>query len=209
LPTLELDRDFINDIKKGIPELPQEKRKRFAAEYFLDEKAVEIFVSNKDLGEYFEKVVSEFESRISLKEVQALIKLAANYLISDLQGLLQGAVFVEKNCKITPENFAEFITIIQSGQISSKIAKMVLEKMYDSGADPHHVVEEDGLTQITDEGEIEKAVKEVIEKNPKAVEDYKSGKQNALQFLVGQVMAKTKGRAKPETVSQLLERYIK
>ncbi len=209
LPTLELDRDFVSSVKKEMPELPQQKRKRFATEYFLDEKAIEVFVLNKDLSEYLEKIVSEFESRISLKEVRALIKTAANYLITDLQGLLQGAVFVEKNCKITPENFAEFITMIQSGKISSKIAKMVLEEMFKTGADPEHIIEEKGISQISDEGEIEAAAKAVIDKNSKAVEEYKKGKTAVLQFLVGQVMAQTSGRAEPNAVQQMLQKLMK
>ncbi|GAI30594.1 unnamed protein product, partial [marine sediment metagenome] len=109
---------------------------------------------------------------------------------------------------ITPENFAEFVTLIYEGRISSKIAKTVLEEMFKTGADPSHIIEEKGLTQLTDTGEIEKIIKEVISKNPKAIEDYKKGKENALQFLVGQVMAATRGRAKPDTVQQLLKKFL-
>jgi len=110
--------------------------------------------------------------------------------------------------KVTPENFAELITLIYKGEISSKIAKQVLKEMFETKADPSHIIKEKRLSQIVDTGEIEKIIKQVISKNPKAVEDYKKGKQNALQFLAGQVMAATRGRAKPDTVQQLLKKMI-
>ncbi len=235
LPTLHFEKKFIQEIKAEIPELPQKRRERFAKEYNLDEKSVEIYTFNKDLGEYFEKVMSELINWVKEVEKPAdsfsvrrarqntkflagkeigkdkflkLTKLATNYIITDLQGLLRGASIAGEDFLITPENFAEFVSLIYKGKISSKIAKTVLEEMFKAGADPSHIIEEKGLTQLTDTGEIEKIIKEVISKNPKAVEDYKKGKENALQFLVGQVMAQTRGRAKPETVNQLLKENL-
>jgi len=194
----------INEIRAEIPELPQQRRERFVKEYQLDEKAIEIFVFNKDLGEYFEKVISELPPNLAREDLLRLIKLSSNYLITDLQGLLKGAGISGKDFLITPENFAEFITLIYEGKISSKIAKMVLEEMFKTGADPSHIIEEKGLTQITDETEIEKIVKEVIARNRKVIEDYKKGKENAFQYLIGQVMVATEGKASPEIVSRIL-----
>jgi len=217
LPTLHLDKKFIQEIKAEIPELPQKRRGRLAQEYNLGEKAIEIFTFYKDLGEYFEKVMSELRNWIKETEMKRevkkdeflkLTKLATNYIITDLQGLLKGASVVGEDFLITPENFAEFVTLIYKGRISSKIAKTVLEEMFKTGADPSHIIEEKGLTQVTDTGEIEKIIKEVISKNPKAIEDYKKGKENALQFLVGQVMAATRGRAKPDSVQKLLKKLL-
>ena len=208
LPTLHFDKEFIDRIRAEIPELPSQKRERLKREYGLDEKAIEILTISKDLGEYFEKVISEFEPRLSAEKLQSLIKLVTNYLITDVQGLLKRIYFCEEDFKITPENFAEFISLIQEGKISSKIAKIVLEEMFKTGADPSHIIEEKGLSQMTDKSEIEKVIREVISKNSKAIEDYKKGKENVLQFLVGQVMAQTRGRAKPEIVSQLLKELI-
>lgn len=209
LPPLHITRDMINEIKAEIPELPQKRRERLVREYSLDEKGAEIFVYNKDLGEYFEKVISELPPNLSKENLFKLIKPASNYIITDLQGLLRGASVSDKNFLITPENFAEFVTLIYEGKISSKIAKMILEEMFKTGADPSHIIEEKGLTQITDEVEIGKIIKEVISKNPKAVEDFKSGKANAFQYLIGQVMAATKGKANPETTSKLLTKLLK
>ncbi len=226
LPPLHHLKEFIREIKAEIPELPQQRRERFKREYELDEKSIEIFVYNKALGEYFEKVVSEFEPNLPREKLFKLIKLATNYLITDLQGLLKGASVTElpKEAKvkmktkfsspagddflITPENFAEFITLIHDGRISSKIAKQVLSEMFSTGADPSHIIEEKGLIQITDETEIEKAIKEVVSKNPKAVEDYKKGKANAFQFLIGQVMEITKGKANPQIVRDILSKVL-
>lgn len=217
LPPIHLEEKFINGIKMEIPELPQERRERFIKEYKIDEKSAEIFTGSKDLGEYFEKVVSEFlewvsadmpKKKISQKNKDNLAKIASNYIITDVQGLLAGAIFSEKDFKITPENFAEFITLIQKGEISSKVAKQVLEEMFRTGADPSHIIEEKNLSKFTDLTAIENIIKEVICKNPKPVEDYKKGKENAIQFLAGQVMAQTRGRAKPEIVHKLLKKLL-
>lgn len=210
LPALRFSNDFINNIKVEIPELPEQRRERFKKEYCLDEKAVEMFVFYKDLGEYFEKVISELKSWVKTgeKEDKNLVKIASNYIITDLQGLLKGSSVIGEDFLITPENFAEFISLIYKGDLSSKMAKQVLGEMFETGADPSHIIKDKGLSQLTDDLEIEKIVKDLISKNPKVVEDYKKGKENALQFLVGQVMSATKGRANPEKVNRLLKSLL-
>lgn len=208
LPTINLDQNFVNQVLAEIPELPQQKRNRFKEEYSLDEKAIEVFVVDKDLGEYFEQVVSELAEWVKNGDSLQLSKLAANYIVSDLQGLLKGLSVESDNFKITAENFAEFISLIREGKISSKIAKQVLQEMYNTGADPSHIIEEKELTQIGGEGEIEAVVNDIISKNSKAVEDYRGGKEASLQFLVGQVMSATRGRAKPDTVQKILKKLL-
>jgi len=216
LPPVILSDEYIDKIRAEVPELPADKRKRFASEYGLDARTVEIFADNRDLSEYFEKVVSEMETGPLDKtnkpdakpKVHALIKLASNYIITDLQGM-SGGNFVEKDCKITAENFAEFITMINDGKITSKTAKEVLAEMAKKGEDPSDIIEEKGLGQVSNELEIENVVRGVIEKNPKAVQDYKQGKIASMQFLAGQVMAATRGRAKPETVQKILKELLK
>lgn len=213
LPPLHIAPEMIQEIKAEIPELPQQKRERLKREYQLDEKSTEIFVYHKNLGEYFEKTVSELRQWVKEAEMRGkieeaeflkLTKLCSNYMITDLQGLLKRASVTGEDFLITPENFAEFITLIYQGKISSKIAKEVLKEMFSTGADPSQIIEEKGLTQITDKAEIEKIIKEVISKNPKAVEDFKKGKTASLQFLIGQVMTQTKGKANPGIVNKLL-----
>lgn len=217
LPPLHITGKEISEIKSEIPELPQQKRERFAKEYNLDERDVEVFVQNKDLGAYFEKVISELrdwiksielKTKLSDREIKRFVKLAANYVLTDLQGLLKKASVAGDDFPITPENFAEFIALIYEGKISSKIAKQVLLEMFKTGADPSHIIKEKKLSLITDESEIEKIIKNVLNKNQTAINDFKNGKGNALQFLVGQVMQETRGRANPQTVKDILEKEL-
>jgi aspartyl-tRNA(Asn)/glutamyl-tRNA(Gln) amidotransferase subunit B len=208
LPPLHFLQGDIIKIKSEIPELPQQRRDRFKKQYELDCDSAEFFVKNKEFGEYFEKVISEFDPKISHDKIINLIKLASNYLISDLQGLLKGGSVKEEKFFITAENFSEFISLINDGKISSKIAKIVLEEMFKTGGDPSNIIEEKGLAQISDEAEIGKIIKEVIDGNQKVVEDFKNGKETALQFLVGQVMAGSKGKANPQIVRDLLKKEL-
>jgi aspartyl-tRNA(Asn)/glutamyl-tRNA(Gln) amidotransferase subunit B len=210
LPPLHFTEKEILAIKSEIPELPQKRRERLSREYGIDREAAEIFIRNKSLGEYFEKVVSEFEPSLKREKLNSLINLATNYITSDLLGLVQKSAIVDltNDFLITPENFAEFITLINDGKISSAAAKIVLKEMFGKGADPSHVIEEKGLSQVSDEAEIEKVVKEIITNNPEAVQDYKKGKQNAFQFLIGQVMARTKGKANPQVSREILVRLL-
>ena len=217
LPLMHFSEDYINGVKANIPELPQQKRERFEKEYGLDKNSVEFFVLNKGLSEYFEKVVSDFKewletergnNKISKQEEQKIYKLTANYLISDVQSLLTGKEFIENEFKITPENFAEFVKMIYNNEISSKVAKMVVLEMFSAGTDPSDIVDKNNWRQISDNSELEKIVREVVEKNTKAVEDYKLGKQNSLQFLAGQVMGKTRGTANPSNVQELLKKIL-
>jgi aspartyl-tRNA(Asn)/glutamyl-tRNA(Gln) amidotransferase subunit B len=217
LPPLSISKEDIQKIQTEIPELPWAKRIRFKEEYHLKDKEIEIFVFNKDLGEYFEKVVTETrewlkeskrEKEIDKETYQKIIQLVANYLLSDLLGLLKGREFRESEILITPENFAEFISLIYQKKISSKIAKILLLEMFKTGADPSHIIEEKGLVQITSEDQLEKIIKEVVLQNQKAVKDYKSGKENALQFLIGKIMAETKGRAEPKATRELLTKIL-
>jgi aspartyl-tRNA(Asn)/glutamyl-tRNA(Gln) amidotransferase subunit B len=208
LPPLEINQEMIKKILLELPELPQQKRERFKIKYHLDEKSIEIFVQQKQLGEFFEKVISEFSLNLNQKDFLSLIKLCANYILSDLLGLLK-----EKNLKeeifILPKNFAKFCSLIYEGKISSKIAKMVLEEMLNTGKSPETIIEEKQLTLIEKEEELEEVAKKVILENQKAVLDFKSGKTEALQFLIGKMMATTKGKAHPQKAREILIKILK
>ena len=212
LPPMHFDKDYIINIKSTMPELPEQKRERFKKEFGLDDASINFFVANKNLSEYFEKVVSEFEEWTPEGEKdeahKKVSKLVANYLISDVQGLLAGKEFAEKDFKITPENFAEFVKMIYKGEMSSKIAKMVVTDMFNTGDDPSEIVDKNNWGQMSDDSGLDKILKEVIVKNPKAVEDYKKGKLASLQFLAGQVMAATRGTAKPDKVQEMLKKLL-
>ncbi len=219
LPVLCIKEKDIKAIKSEIPELPQARRERFSAEYGLSDKEIEIFIQNKELGEYFEKTMSELREwaksadmkrKVERQEFIKLAKICSNYMLTDLQGLLKNINISvdDRRFLITPENFAEFITLIYKKEILSKIAKTVLYEMFKTGKDPSHIIKKDELSQITNKDDIEKVIKQVISKNSKPVKDFKKGKQNALQFLIGQVMKETKGKADPETVAQLLKKNL-
>jgi len=206
LPPLYFSKDFIKGIENEIPELPQSRRERFEKEYGLSSREIEILVLNKPLGEYFERVILGLKPDSSLKERS--IKLAANYLITDLQGLLKESASTVVGFSITPENFAEFINLICQGKISSKIAKMLLLKMHKSGGHPSEIIKRDNLIQITDAAEIEKIIDKVIKDNAKAMEDYKKGKETAFQYLIGKIMAESKGKADPQEINKLLKEIL-
>lgn len=204
----------------NVPELPQQRRERFNREYRLPEKDIEVLVVNKNLGEYFEKVISEMKAwdkaihRVkienTIKHLSRLTKLTANYLITELRRLMR-ELGVENtgDIKITPENFAELIILIHNGEVSSSGAQQVLREMFKMGTDPSQIVEQKGIRQVSDSGELESIAISVIKNNPKALEDYKNGKEAALQFLVGQVMRETKGKANPQIAQEILTKMFR
>ncbi|HHE76385.1 MAG TPA: Asp-tRNA(Asn)/Glu-tRNA(Gln) amidotransferase subunit GatB [Candidatus Parcubacteria bacterium] len=209
LPTLRLSSDFIGRIKDEIIELPQNRRKRMSQRYDLDGKIIEVFVVNKLLGDYFEEVVSNFQNE-NLKDGDflKLSRLTANYIVTDLRGLFRATPSKIGDFPVASSNFSDFIMLIYKNEISSKIAKAVLREMVETGKGPLTIIKEKDLRQITNEGEIEKIVEKVIKENEKAVSDYKSGKESAFQFLIGQVMRETKGKAKPELISKILKNTL-
>jgi len=214
LPPLRIPTRTAGD-KSILPELPAQKRKRFIEEYKLPEKDTEILVADKKLAEYFEETVSELddwakEEKIPLKGKEHLkaVKLAVNYLMGDIQYLLAGSKIGLSDIKITPENLAELVCIVYNGKISSAAAKTVLAEMFAIGGDPSNIIEEKGLAQESGEDALALAVDEAIKNNPGPVGDYKAGKAQALQFLVGKVMAATKGRANPKIVIELLKKKL-
>ena len=208
IPPFTFTPAFIEMRRLEIPELPQAKKLRLQKEYNLGGKEAALLVKDRGLGEYFEQVVSELGSQLSEEELAKRVKLVGNYIVSDLQGLLAGNSVEDKNFKITAENFAELINMIATNKISSPAAKSLLKKMFETSGDPSQLLESEGLAQVSDQEEIARIAKEIIEKNPKAVQDYKNGKANAFQFLVGEMMAKTRGTANPETVRTSMLKII-
>ena len=208
LPPLSFTDEQIAIIKRELPELPEAKKERIIKEYELNEKNATFFVQNKELGEYFEKVISELAADSPSEDLKKLTNIAINYILTDFQGMLKESKLIEKDFPITPENFAELVILVGTKKILSNVAKRVLLEMFQTGADPSHIIEEKGLSEMKDGEEILNIVKEILLKNEKAVSDFKEGKQNALQFLLGQVMAKTKGRVNPNEARKIIEKEI-
>lgn len=211
LPPLDLSKFDLARIKQEIPELPQAKRQRFVKEYDLSVDQATNLVANRWDAQFFEESASELEEEVD----KANYQLLANYLNSDLRGLLaeQAAEIVSEGGellagKITPENFADLVKLTQENKINSRVAKDVLRKMFETGLDPSAIVSEGGLEQVSDEGALKTVVQKMISENPKAIEDYKKGKENAIMFLVGKAMAQLKGAGNPEVLRKLFKESI-
>jgi len=212
LPPLGNLVEMSGELAKEIPELPPAKRERFVEEYKLPVNDIATLTANKGLADYFEQVVSELDTWLKIKSIKdkdKLVKLTANYLLTELQKLMLSRKTGINKCQISPENFAEFITMIERKEISSSAAQAVLKEMFDTGADPSHVVEEKQLTQVSGRDELSKIVKRVVGENQKSVNDYKAGKGNALQYLVGQTMKASQGKANPEVVREILMEMLR
>lgn len=208
IPPLKFDENYIAEIKAKLPELPDAKKARFVSEYKLSKENTEVIISDKNLADYFEKTVSELrEKRVSGEVIASdgkCLKLAANYIINELQKHLVRDNIGIRDIKISPENYAELIGLLADDKINSSAAQMVLEEMHKTGGDPSQIIQNKNLLQVSDVSELETIIKKVLDANAQSVEDYKKGKTNALQFLVGQVMRKTKGKANPTIVGDIL-----
>ncbi len=204
LPMLELGGEGGIDVERlraSLPELPEQKQERFQKEFGISEKDAALLVSDKEIASFFEHVESELGDK-------KLVKLAVNYLNTDLRKLLNETGTAIAEMRVTPENFAELITLVSEGTTSA-VAKAVLAEMFATGKDPSNIIEEKGLQKIGDAGELEALAKEILSANPKAVADFKAGNHNALQFLVGQLMAKTRGKADPALSREILLSLLK
>lgn len=199
LVPLELDRKFIEEVRAALPELPAERRRRFREEYGLPAHDAGLLTSSKAMGDYFEAVVS----------AGAPPKAVSNWMMGELSAYLNARDLDIREVRVTPDQLAELIALVEKGTVSVTMAKAVFEEMLESGRDPRTIVEERGMTQISDREELENLVKEVVEENPKVVEDFRKGKEKAVGFLVGQVMRKTKGRANPQLVNELIMRRLR
>ena len=194
---LELNDEFIEDIKKDIPELPDEKKKRFIEKFKLSPYEANILVSDIETSKYFEDV-----------SIKSDIKLATNWITGELFALLNDKNIEIADSPISSENLAKLINLIKDGTISGKIAKTVFEMMADGNQDPEKIVEEKGLKQQSDPKELEKIIDKVISDNPKNVEAYKSGKDKLFGFFVGQVMKQSNGKANPQLVNEILKKKL-
>ena len=194
---LELNDEFIEDIKKDIPELPDEKKKRFIEKFKLSPYEANILVSDIETSKYFEDVSTKSD-----------IKLATNWITGELFALLNDKSIEITESPISSENLAKLINLIKDGTISGKIAKTVFEIMADGNKDPEKIVEEKGLKQQSDPKELEKIIDKVILDNPKNVGAYKSGKDKLFGFFVGQVMKQSNGKANPQLVNEILKKKL-
>ncbi len=212
IPPLKFDENYVEALRRKLPELPDAKIARFEKEYALPKSDVEILTADKEMAEYFEEVASEIKEKISCHEIEAAenkaLKLAANYIITELRKHLSEHNHSMADIKITPENYAEVVGLVACGKINSTAAQTVLAEMYKTGGDPSQIISEKNLAQMDGGDEMEAMVEKVLAANAASVADFKAGKENALKFLMGQVMSATQGRANPMAVNELLRKKL-
>lgn len=214
LAPMHFTKDFIEDLRSSLPELPSAKRIRFAQEFGLASDTIEDLLSWKELNEYFENVVSEIDAWLEAENNEnaelrtKLVKAGANWCLQDFSALLNSNNMNPMDSKVSSENMAELVKLIDSGKISGSAAKQVFKVMFEKGGEPDTIVEDLGLVQVSDEGAIETAVDKVIAENEKAVTDFKVGEQKSFGFLVGAVMKEMQGKANPQVVNELLKKKL-
>ena len=198
LMPLEISREWVERIRATMPELPAQKRERYQS-LGLSEYDARILVEQMPLALFFDKVI----------ELGANPKTAVNFMMGEISAYLKENHVEITETKLTPENLAELINMIEIGTISNNIGKQILvEDMITNGDKASEIVEKKGLSQISDEGAIKEIVQKIVEANPQQVEAYRNGKTNLLGFFVGQVMKETKGRANPQTVNKFVREFL-
>ena len=193
LVAIRLSDEYVEDIRKALPELPESRRDRYIKEYNLSEKDAKLLTASKYLSNLFEGALA----------ICGNTKAVANWILSDISRILNEKELEPENVPFTAEQLAKMIELIDKGTISSAIAKKVLTELFENPKDPEVIIKEKGWIQISDEGAIKEVVMKILENNPQSVADFKGGKDKALGFLVGQAMKETKGKANPQMLNKM------
>ena len=199
LVAIRLSEEYIENVRKSLPELPESRKERYLNEYKLSEKEARTLTASKYLSDFFEKAT----------ELSGNPKAVCNWLTSDIARILNENEMEPDEIPFTAEDLTELIGLIDKGTISSKIAKDVLEKMFEEKEKPSVIIEKNGWVQISDEGAIKEVVQKILDANPQSIADYKAGKDRALGFLVGQAMKETKGKANPQMLNEMFREAMK
>ncbi len=198
LVPLRVSDHWLNEVKSRLPEVPADRRERFVSVYGLREYDAQVLTLNRATGDYFEAAV----------KVSGDPRATANWIVGDLMGLLKAADDDLSHSPVGAEQIGELVALINKGEISGKLAKQILPKMFETGDSAPVIMEREGLKQISDAGALEKIVDEVLAANPKQFEQYKNGKTAVMGFLVGQVMKASRGQANPAAVNEVLKKKV-
>lgn len=209
LPAIDLSQFDFAALRNEIPELPQAKRARFVQEYGLSLAQLDVLIPDQALADYFEAAVSELAEEVGTENWKKHVQTLLNYLTSDFRGLMlsEGALKPEQT-KVTAENFADLVILVDSDKVTSRVAKDILRVMYETGGDPNVILKEQGLEQVSDAGELEPLAKKIIAENPGPVEQYKAGKETVLMFFVGAAMKELRGKGNPQVLAELFKRLL-
>jgi aspartyl-tRNA(Asn)/glutamyl-tRNA(Gln) amidotransferase subunit B len=194
---VRIEQSLIDSIAKSLPELPDAKINKYINEYGLSRYDAEVIVADESVALYFEQAKTISNP-----------KIIANWITSELFGLLNKHSINIVDCKISPSMLGTMVKLIEDGTISGKIAKVVFDKMFETGDTPENIIKEHGLVQISDTSLLISVIDEIIEANPQTREDYKNGRDRLFGFFVGQVMKKTEGKANPTLINQLLKERL-
>ncbi len=195
LVPLIVDEEWISKIREEMPELPHDRKARFMTEYQLSDYDSGILTSTRDLADYFEQVIDGLVN----------VKQAANWIITNLLGMLNTKGLDISQSPVSASSLCDLLGLLENGKINTKAAKLVFEQMVETGKAPTEIVREQGLEQVSDSGELETFVQEVIDENPDEVIAYRDGKTKLFSFFMGQVMKKSRGKADPKLVTPLLQ----
>jgi aspartyl-tRNA(Asn)/glutamyl-tRNA(Gln) amidotransferase subunit B len=201
LPLLALDAQWLEDVRKAMPELPAAQRARFVRDYALSEYDAGVLTATRALADFFERTAAICKQP----------KAAANWIMGDvLRACKEDGIDLKdlSRSKVTPQTLADMILLVEKGAISGKMAKTVMEEMIRTGQTPAAIVEARGMSQISNDAEIEKIVDAVLDANPEPAAAYRAGKQALFGFFVGQTMKATGGRANPQRVNELLRKKL-
>jgi len=220
LPLIHITSGMINEIKKDLVELPYEKRLRFTKEYGLGQKDIEVIIDDKRVADYFEKVVSELRSWLETEvegdgedvwEVnrKKVVKLANGWLTTELFKLLKEKKQTVVDLKITPENMAEFITLVYMNKVNSSAAQTILAEMFTTGADPTHVMDDKDLGQMEAGEDLDKIIQLLVDNNPDQVAEFKAGKDPIIKYFIGLGMKATKGKGNPQDLEKMFREKLK
>ncbi len=199
LVAIRLSDEYIENVRKSLPELPESRRERYLTQYKLSEKDARLLTASKYLSDLFEGALKECGNA----------KVVANWILSDISRILNENEMEPNEIPFTSSELAKLVTLIDKGTISSAIAKKVIEELFENPQDPEIIIKEKGWIQISDEGAIKEVVMKILEANPQSVADYKGGKDRALGFLVGQAMKETKGKANPGMLNKMFLEELK
>ena len=197
LPVVISDKE-LKEIKDNLPELPEEKEYRYISKIGLEKSEAKIISSSKTMANMFEEASSKTDDT----------KLVAKWLVGDVSALLNKDNIEIGESNLSPENFGKLIERITDSTISGKIAKSVLEEIWESGSDVDEIIESKGLVQIKDESLLEEIAKKIVDSNSDQVAAYKGGKDKLFGFFVGQVMKETQGKANPKSVNEILKKIL-
>jgi len=197
LPPLVISQEFVDELKKSLPEMPQQKKARYMA-LGIPEYDAGVLTADLEISNYFEKLLAKHEP-----------KICVTWLTVELFGRMNKAGINFENLKVSADDLNGLLDLIKSGEISGKIAKDVLDEMFESGETAAKIVDSKGLKQVSDSGAIEKIIDEVLAKNPAQLENYRAGQEKLFGFFVGQVMKESKGQANPAMVNELLKKKLK